>query len=456
MRKVIKTTKNRKNKFKKFIVISKMPAISNYTKTAALLLISAVFVAAVLFTPLSGILSSYLKDEVEKSFSTFTLTSSSFPDSGKNPNINKIGEILINLTFAGIGNIYDLQDSGVLADSQNIQNASDLYSYQGSSIDSTSNQKKNPYENMPVSDDDSIMSVQELYEYYQTAGGAVISEAEQPDYNGSGTPRDVSEMYKITAVNFSGQKTKIPKLLISNQTSYNINLYDYISMDYPISKFDLNKTDEPIVLILDTHTTESYVEDGTAYYYPPFTAERSTDGNKSVVLIATELRKKLEAYGIPTVQSTKLHDAVSFQNSYLRSLETMTEYLQKYPSLKYIIDVHRDSIILATGEKYKPTIKINGKDSAQVMMVVGTPEGGASHPNWRDNLTFAAYLQQKMNDKYPMLARPINLRNARFNQHMTKGSIILEVGSCGSTFSEALYAADLVGECMAELILEHN
>jgi stage II sporulation protein P len=133
----------------------------------------------------------------------------------------------------------------------------------------------------------------------------------------------------------------------------------------------------------------------------------------------------------------------------------MNAYLEKYPSIKYVIDVHRDSMITATGEKYKPTVSINGKNAAQIMMVVGTSDGGAAHPNWTDNLTFATYTQQKLNDKYPMLARPINLRSARFNQHVTKGSVILEVGSCGSSFDEALYAANLFGECFAELITEN-
>jgi len=90
------------------------------------------------------------------------------------------------------------------------------------------------------------------------------------------------------------------------------------------------------------------------------------------------------------------------------------------------------------------------------MIVTGTDGGGASHPRWLDNLAFTAHFQQKMNSRYPMLARPVLLRAARYNQHMTKGSVILEVGSCGSTFGEALRAAELVGECLAELILEHN
>ena len=424
------------NPFKK---LKKFPQkISGLLFYLIVLCASAIFFAVITLTPVSNIANALLQNDFSAAFQN------------KNNNIFDINlnKTLLKLSFPGINddinNLNNSKNQSVFA-SENI-NLSD-------EIDK--GYKYNPYENIPLKDDDSILSVYDLYAYYGSASGVKIEEATSllslsedieipPDY------------YNITPVNFSGQKTKVPKLLISNQTSYDVDLYDYIAKPYPISKFDPQKKEEPVVLILDTHSTESYVEDGTYYYSPPFTAERTTDTNKNVMLIATQLRKKLEEYNIPVIQSTKLHDAVSYRDSYTRSLETMNEYLEKYPSIKYIIDVHRDSIIKADGEKLKPTIKINGRDCSQVMLVVGTDDGGGYHPNWRDNLTFSVYLQQKINDKYPMLARPVNLRNARFNQHTTKGTIILEVGSCGSSFSEALYAADLFGECLAELIWEQN
>jgi len=394
---------------------------------------SVIFFALVTLTPLSNIFVSFLKNDL------FFMIEKENPDKFS-INTNKI---LLNLSFPRINNARDFENIPVV---NNINPP-----------ETTEPEKDyiyNPYENIPVADDDSILSTYDLYAYYQSINGVKIEDAT--------FDKDIeipADYYKITPSNYSSQKTKTPKLLINNQTYFDINndnFNEYISKPYPINSFDPKKKDEPVVLILNTHSTESYVEDGTSYYSPPFTAERTTDTNKNVVLIASQLRKKLEEYNIPVIQSSKLHDAVSYRDSYTRSLETMNEYLQKYPSIKYIIDVHRDSMIAADGEKFKPTIKINGKDCSQVMIVVGTDEGGGYHPNWRDNLTFAVYLQQKMNDKYPMLARPINLRNARFNQHTTKGTIILEVGSCGSSFSEALCAADLFGECFAEMILEQN
>ena len=86
------------------------------------------------------------------------------------------------------------------------------------------------------------------------------------------------------------------------------------------------------------------------------------------------------------------------------------------------------------------------------MLVVGTNEGGAAHPNWRNNLTVAVRLQQTMNEMYPTLARPINLRTAAFNQMLTSGSMIIEVGSCGNTIEEAQNAAEMVADCLARTI----
>jgi stage II sporulation protein P len=297
------------------------------------------------------------------------------------------------------------------------------------------------------------LSVYDLYEHYGAASGVKIGDATPPLLNSSEIP---AGYHKITPGNYSGQKTRFPRLLLINDTSYTVDLQDYLSKDYPISRFDPQKKSDPVVLIVNTHTTESYVEEDVWYYAPPFSAIRTSDLNKNVALVATELRKTLEEYGVPVIQSTKIHDEPSYRDSYIRSLETINEYIEQYPSIKYVIDVHRDSIIAPNGEKFKPAVKINGADCAQVMMVIGTDDGGAYHPDWRGNLTFAAHMQKKLNDKYPMLARPIYLRDARFNQHATKGSVILEVGSCGNTFAEALYAAELFGQCLAELILENN
>ena len=306
--------------------------------------------------------------------------------------------------------------------------------------------------------DDSYTSAAGGHDIYPDASAAtdrggvtevIIEEAVQED-------RYVPEgWFPVTQRNLSHQRNGVIRLLTINQTRFAVDLDEIKKQPFPIKTGDLSD-DKPIVLILCTHATESYREDGSLNAYTPaFTGPRSDDPNQSVVLIATELARTLREHGIPTVQSFEMHDKESFGSSYARALETINAYMKKYPSIRYIIDVHRDSIITNSGEKYNPLISVNGRNAAQVMLVVGTSEGGAAHPNWQDNLTFAVHLQYTMNRKYPMLARPINLRAQRFNQHAAPGAVIVEVGSCGSTFEEALYTARLFGECLAELILSN-
>ena len=409
--------------------------------------LTAVFFAFIIFTPVSNIFTRFLVRDFKNSFD--------------NPveykfNINP-GRILISSVFPGINFIEQNEQN----QNQNNNGVNPPFTRDGGADinikSSEENYNYNPYENINenilIADDDSILSIYDLYELYGSASGVKIEDAAPSYLSDNDIP---SDNFRITPGNYSRQQTKTPGLHLLNGVSFDVDLYDYLNREYPIGKFEPEKKEEPVILILNTHTTESYVEDGTHYYSPPFTAGRTTDLNKNVALVSTELRKKLEEYNIPVIQSTRIHDEISFRDSYIRSLETKNEYLEKYPSIKYIIDVHRDSIIAPDGEKFRPAIKINGREAAQLMLVVGTDDGGAYHPNWRDNLTFAVHLQQKMNDRYPMLARPIYVRNARFNQHVTTGTIILEVGSCGSSFSEALYSADLFGQCLAELILENN
>ena len=88
--------------------------------------------------------------------------------------------------------------------------------------------------------------------------------------------------------------------------------------------------------------------------------------------------------------------------------------LAKYPSITTVIDVHRDSILTDDGRAYKTSCTINGEETAQLMLVVGTDDGGLYHPDWQENLNRAASLQYRLNRTYPTLMRPLNLRTQRF------------------------------------------
>lgn len=208
----------------------------------------------------------------------------------------------------------------------------------------------------------------------------------------------------------------------------------------------------PLVLILHTHATESYTEEGDVSYTAD-TSFRSTDTEKNVVAVGKVMADILNENGIPTLHCTLLHDAEDYTASYDRSLETVKKYLSEYPSIKYVFDVHRDAIIRENGEALKPVCDINGVKTAQVMTLVGTDAGGAEHPDWEENnMNLAVKLQYNLTSDHNGMARPINLRKLSFHQQYAPGSLLFEIGSCANTLTEAKNAAANLAEAIVKTI----
>ena len=90
--------------------------------------------------------------------------------------------------------------------------------------------------------------------------------------------------------------------------------------------------------------------------------------------------------------------------------------------------------------------------AAQLSIVVGSDGSGLTHPNWIENLRLAVAIQENILAKYPTLMRPVLLRNSRYNQHATAGSLLVEVGSAGNSPEEAVLAGRLFAERMAEVL----
>ena len=221
------------------------------------------------------------------------------------------------------------------------------------------------------------------------------------------------------------------------------------------------KGEEPLVLVVHTHGTESFYEgerfldaDGNAdgYYDPQGDSPRSEDPEKNVLAVGEEFCRTLEEAGIAALHCTTLHDQGNFNQSYSNSYASVMNYLQEYPSIAYVVDIHRDSIVRDNGEKLKPYTVIEGKPCAQVMLVMGTDESGYSHPEWRVNMGNALLYKDTMDGLYPGLSRSIYVRDVRFNQHVSTGAMLLEVGSCGNRLEEAKNAAHFSAKALAALI----
>ena len=201
---------------------------------------------------------------------------------------------------------------------------------------------------------------------------------------------------------------------------------------------------QPQVLIFHTHSSEAYTPDGSDVYEAsdPY---RTEDKAYSVIRVGDALAETLEKSGLSVLHDREIYDYPSYTGSYNRSGAAVEAYLAQYPSIRVVIDLHRDA--LGSGDVvYKTKAQLDGRTSAQVMMVIGTGENGLWHPYWKENLKLAMYLQDAMDTRYPTLARPIELVSERYNQQLSAGMMILEVGSNGNTLREAITAATLFGE----------
>ncbi len=237
-------------------------------------------------------------------------------------------------------------------------------------------------------------------------------------------------------------------LAIGNETSYSIDLSAMLESK-PV--FDLSG-DGPKILITHTHATESYAPTG-AEIYDITAGDRNEDKQKNVVAVGRRMKEIFESYGIETMHDEVLHDAPSFNGSYAHSLNTVEDYIDEYPSLQIVFDIHRDSIVYDDNTKAKTVAKINGENVAQLMFVVGTDASGLEHPNWRENMKSAVWFQKVISEKHPTLMRHINLRKERFNGHTTGASMIIEVGTSGNSLDEAVYGIELATDSLAKWMI---
>ncbi len=235
---------------------------------------------------------------------------------------------------------------------------------------------------------------------------------------------------------------------LKNQTDMAIDLDRALSLEPDLA---LEK-DAPQVLIVHTHGTESYLKQDQSTYADGDIA-RTSDPEENVLRVGTEIQSVLEARGLRVLHDTALYDSPSYAGSYTRALEGIQSYLKEYPSIQVVIDVHRDALQDDDQSMYNTVTEIDGQQTAQVMLVMGTDQGGLQHPGWKSNLRLAVRLQQRMAQRYPTLARPISLRQSRFNQHLTPGSLLVEVGTAVSTMDEAVRAGRLFADCAADVLL---
>lgn len=202
---------------------------------------------------------------------------------------------------------------------------------------------------------------------------------------------------------------------------------------------DLKKSD-PTVLIIHSHTTESYT--GAFDYVEAY---RCIDEEVNMVAIGAEVARVLELGGISVIHDRNIYDYPDYNNAYNATRAAIQAYLETYPSIQLVLDLHRDAASGDAGQLVTQAT-VNGQQSAQLMMVVGTDKTGLYHPNWQENLALALKLSVVLEQENPGIVRPISLRSQRFNEDLTTGSLLIEVGAAGNTLEEAMIAANALAE----------
>lgn len=230
---------------------------------------------------------------------------------------------------------------------------------------------------------------------------------------------------------------------ISNRT--NISVDPNLLADEALC-FSLEKTDKPQILIFHTHTTESFSD----VTYISGSSDRNLDETKNITAVGEAMAEVFKTCGIETIHDKTVHDYPSFNGAYTRSLATVKANLEKNPQIKIVLDIHRDGIVKDDGTKVKVAADINGEKTAQCMFVIGS-NANLTHDNWKENMKFACKIQRLANEMYPGLMRPIILREERFNQQVSTGSLIIEIGSNGNTLSEAVRGGKYMAEVISKL-----
>lgn len=219
-----------------------------------------------------------------------------------------------------------------------------------------------------------------------------------------------------------------------------------------LPEFTIDLNGEPQVLIMHTHTTESFEPYERDFYDNSF-SYRTTDPSKNTVMIGEEIKKGLTKAGINTIHDTTIHDYPSYNGSYERSEQTVKSYLEQYPSIKIVLDIHRDALE-SNNNLIQPVANINGKKAAQIMIISGCDDGTMGMPNYLQNFRLASLFQQQLEQDWNGLTRPILFDYRKYNQHLTTGSLLIEVGSHGNTLDQVKYSGELIGKSLAKALLE--
>lgn len=236
-------------------------------------------------------------------------------------------------------------------------------------------------------------------------------------------------------------------VFVRNSTKHAFDIKALMTAPLPFDFKDKKGT----ILIVHSHGSESYAV-GAGYYYTLEENDRTNDTDYNMIRVGDELENLLKDAGYAVVHDRTINDQPDYNGSYDRMMGKIKEYQEKHPDIKIVLDLHRDYLVAADGSKYKPTALVEGEKFAQMMLLMGSDQTAFPYKKWQENLSFALKLQKKINEEYPTLMRPIEVKESRYNQHLTTGSLLVEVGSSSNTLEEALRSVRVLGEQLVKLL----
>lgn len=212
-------------------------------------------------------------------------------------------------------------------------------------------------------------------------------------------------------------------------------------------EWDLTE-DSPAVLILHTHATESYAPNGK---YQESSSYRTLNEKYNMLRVGDQLAALLEDGGVKVIHDRTLHDHPSYNDAYSNARQTIRKYLDQYPGIRLILDLHRDAVAGQDGEQLGPTTQTPKGTAAKLMVVVGTDAGGLNHPNWQENMALGVKLHAQLEKLQSGICRPLGFRAQRYNQDMMAGAVLVEVGAAGNTLEQALISCQYLADAVISL-----
>lgn len=273
------------------------------------------------------------------------------------------------------------------------------------------------------------------------------TEKDKTGYYDSFADHQGEEVYDIVAEHIGANGVKCGSAYVKNNTGLDCDFDSLLNSDMT---FDVDSNGSAQVLIYHTHTSESYMDEDVDYFYESYYS-RTQNNDYNVTAVGDAICDVLNKRGIKTMHDTTVHDS-TYSGSYDRSAQTVESIMENNTDIRVVIDIHRDAIGSET-QKVKPVFTYDGKQGAQIMILSGCDtDGEMNFLNWQNNLNFALKIQNKAEEMYPGMTRPLNFGYFAYNEYICDGSLLIEIGTDANTIDEAEYSGELLGNVLYEVL----